>query len=369
MKTFNTFKTVGLIIVGSLLLAACENPPPEAVQRGYRGVGQELLYNPDALSEAIANNQVPAPQPPIPAGGPKAGDIYENVEVLGDLSVGEFTRLMAAITEWVSPEEGCNYCHVNEGFQYDTKYTKKVARVMIQMTQRANVAWGDHVGGAGVTCYTCHRGKNIPEYVWATDPGRPHPPGVMTAGQNIASVNAAYSSLPNDSFSLYLAGDEEKAKDLPWRVAGRTALPNGNDSNVKETEWVYSLMMHFSDSLGVNCTHCHNTRAFYDWEQSSPERVRAWYGIRMVREMNNEYVDPTADWLPDHRKGPLGDPLKVNCATCHQGAYQPLLGANMIDDYPNLAKYTVAAPTPEVEEEAEAAAGAEENPEGMTAGN
>ncbi len=41
----------------------------------------------------------------------------------------------------------------------------------------------------------------------------------------------------------------------------------------------------------------------------------------------------------------------------------------MIDDYPNLAKYTVAAPTPEVEEEAEAAAGADENPEGMTAGN
>ena len=50
----------------------------------------------------------------------------------------------------------------------------------------------------------------------------------------------------------------------------------------------------------------------------------------MVREMNNDFINRTTDWLPEHRKGPLGDPLKVNCGTCHQGAYQPLLGANMI---------------------------------------
>ena len=34
----------------------------------------------------------------------------------------------------------------------------------------------------------------------------------------------------------------------------------------------------------------------------------------------------------------------MNCATCHQGAYQPLLGANMLADYPNLSKL---APAPE----------------------
>ena len=178
----------------------------------------------------------------------------------------------------------------------------------------------------------------------------------MTAGQNIASVTAAYSSLPNDPLTPYLEGDEEEAKNLPWRVAGTTALPSGNRSSVKQTEWIYSLMMHFSDSLGVNCTHCHNTRAFYDWEQSSPARVTAWHGIRMVREMNNDYVNETADWLPDHRKGPMGDPLKVNCATCHQGAYKPLLGANMVQDYPNLSRYTVAVKAEPVEENAQEAA-------------
>jgi photosynthetic reaction center cytochrome c subunit len=31
-----------------------------------------------------------------------------------------------------------------------------------------------------------------------------------------------------------------------------------------------------------------------------------------------------------------GDVLKVNCATCHQGANKPLLGAPMARDYPEL---------------------------------
>jgi photosynthetic reaction center cytochrome c subunit len=64
----------------------------------------------------------------------------------------------------------------------------------------------------------------------------------------------------------------------------------------------------------------------------------------MVKEMNNAYINPTNDWLPAHRQGPLGDAQKVNCATCHQGAYQPLLGANMLADYPNLG---ALAPAPE----------------------
>ena len=141
-------------------------------------------------------------------------------------------------------------------------------------------------------------------------------------------------------------------------------------------------MMHFSDSLGVNCTHCHNTRAFYDWEQSSPARVRAWHGIRMVREMNTKYVNQTTDWLPDHRKGPMGDPLKVNCATCHQGAYKPMLGANMVKDYPNLARSTLLSVQPEATPEAELEATVDEateeapaqastgvNDHGMTAGS
>ena len=139
MKTLTTklLTTVGLGT--ALLLGGCEMPPPESSQWGYRGTGMEGLYDPDRLQDVADKNVVPDAIPAVPAVGPKASDIYKNVQVLGDLSVGEFTRLMVAVTQWVSPEEGCNYCHVaGEGFEADTLYTKKVARVMIQMTQNAN---------------------------------------------------------------------------------------------------------------------------------------------------------------------------------------------------------------------------------------
>ena len=106
MKTLTTklFATVGLGT--ALLLGGCEMPPPESTQWGYRGTGMEGLYNPDRLDELAADNVMPEAIPAVPAVGPKAKDIYQNVQVFGDLSVGEFTRLMAAIPQWVSSEEG-----------------------------------------------------------------------------------------------------------------------------------------------------------------------------------------------------------------------------------------------------------------------
>ncbi|GAB5414625.1 MAG: hypothetical protein Cons2KO_22280 [Congregibacter sp.] len=338
-------KTSLKLLMGSALLvtvglAGCERPPVEAVQRGYRGTGMEQVVNPRSFAESVTENVAPDPVPAVPSTGPKAKDIYQNVQVLGDISAGEFNRLMVAITNWVSPEEGCTYCHGNDGFASDDKYTKKVARVMIAMTQRANEEWGEkHTAPTGVTCYTCHRGQPVPEYVWTQDPG-PKMAGAMAkhpTGQNIASPAVGYASLPYDPFTPYLDGDAN------IRMAGDTALPTGNRQSIKQTEWTYSLMMHFSQSLGVNCTYCHNSRAFTNWEQSPPTRLKAWHAIRMVREMNNRYIGDTVSYLPDNRKGPMGDPLKLACNTCHQGAYKPLYGAPMLKDYPNLATQSVGS--------------------------
>lgn len=356
----NSMKLLG---TGALLvtmgLAGCEKPPMEVVQRGYRGTGMEQVINPDAFSKSVAANQAPAAIAAVPKSGPKASEVYENVQVLGDLSAGEFNRLMAAITEWVSPEEGCTYCHGNEGFAADDKYTKKVARVMIAMTQRANEEWGaKHTAPTGVTCYTCHRGQPVPEYVWTEDPG-PKMPGSLAmhpTGQNNVD-GVGYTSLPYDPFTPYLQGDAD------IRMAGDTALPTGNRKSIKQTEWTYALMMHFSESLGVNCTYCHNSRAFANWEQSPPSRLKAWHGIRMVREMNNSYIGDTVDYLPDNRKGPMGDPLKLACNTCHQGAYKPLYGAPMLKDYPNLAKQSSGS-----KELISVAADTQELPAGATGG-
>jgi photosynthetic reaction center cytochrome c subunit len=113
------------------------------------------------------------------------------------------------------------------------------------------------------------------------------------------------------------------------------------------TEWTYALMMHMSTSLGVNCTYCHNSRSFAEWAESPPARTTAWHGIRMVRDINMSYIEPLKPlWVRNPtgpaegphgpRLGAMGDPLKVNCATCHQGVNRPLNGAPMLRDFPEL---------------------------------
>lgn len=322
------------------LLAGCERPPVETVQSGYRGTGMEQVYNPRLLAEQAPANEAPAPLEPASPDGPKAGQIYQNVKVLGHLSVGEFNRTMAAMTAWVSPKQGCVHCHNVQNFADDSLYPKLVARRMLQMTQTINSDWQRHVGKTGVTCYTCHRGEPVPKEVWFK-PMTPNGSNTFSgnkAGQNAAAPSVGLSSLPNDPFTPFLLESEN------IRVAGVEALPAGNRQSIKQTEWTYGLMMHMSKSLGVNCTQCHNTRALGSWDNSSPPRVTAWHGIRMVRSLNLEYLVPLTQTFPANRLGPTGDVAKVNCATCHQGAHKPLYGAEMAKFHPELLTKSPVAP-------------------------
>jgi photosynthetic reaction center cytochrome c subunit len=266
--------------------------------------------------------------------------VYKNVQVLKNVSTGAFGRLMVSMTQWVAPQQGCGYCHVSGNFASDAKYTKVVARRMLQMTQHINADWKTHVGATGVTCYTCHRGQPVPSYIWFQNPGEEAALGPLGGhtGKNQPSAAAGSSSLPVDPFSPFL---EDKAN---IRVISTTALPDGDRSSIKQTDWTYSLMIHMSNALGVNCTYCHNSRAFSSWEQSSPARVTAWYGIRMVRDLNETYLKSLAGVFPPNRLGALGDVPKVNCTTCHQGAFKPLLGAAMAKGYPELLAVATATP-------------------------
>ena len=327
---------LALSIWAAILLSGCERPPIETVQTGFRGTGMEQIYNPRTLIKQASLNQAPAAPEAAAADGPKASQVYKNVQVLGDLSVGQFNRHMASITQWVAPDQGCAYCHNVQNFAEDTKYTKVVARRMIQMTQKVNQDWKPHVAETGVTCYTCHRGNNVPTQVWTAPKDRKYASSLLgdLAGQNIATKESGLTSLPFDPFTPYL-------KDAaPIRVNGNEAMAgvgaNANRASLKQTDYTYSLMVHMSESLGVNCTYCHNTRNFQSWEESRPQRVTAWHGIRMARELNNDYMTPLTDTFPPHRLGPKGDVAKVNCSTCHQGAYKPLYGAAMAKDFPEL---------------------------------
>jgi photosynthetic reaction center cytochrome c subunit len=323
------FAGLGLVVA----LAGCERPPVESLQGGFRGTGMDEMINPRIDSVKAAKNTIPAPLPAAVGEGPSAATVYQNVQVLKDLNVGQFTRVMLAMTQWVAPpDQSCNYCHA-ANMASDERYTKVVARRMLQMVRHLNTDWKDHVGKTGVTCYTCHRGNAVPQYVWFKNPGQSERMGntASMAGNDSVSTAVSYASLPYDPFSTYLIGNNE------IRVISKDALPDGNRASTRGTEMTYALMTHMSTSLGVNCTYCHNTRSFAVWDTSTPKRTTAWYGIRMVRNLNTDYLIPLTDTFPNHRLGVLGDVAKVNCTTCHQGVFKPLYGESMLKDYPELA--------------------------------
>jgi photosynthetic reaction center cytochrome c subunit len=333
--TFSRTSLVALVVAASALLAGCERPPVDSVQSGFRGTGMVQVYNPRILASEAELNTAPAALPEADKGGPRASQVYKNVKVLGDLSVGEFNRVMIAYTQWVAPTQGCGYCHNLANLADDSLYTKVVARRMTEMTKHLNATWKSHVAQTGVTCHTCHRGQPVPSQIWFKPDDSKLAKGFLGQrnGQNEPIYTVGFSSLPKDPFSPYLE------QDRVIRQIPQTALPQGinsNGSTTQDTEATYGLMIHMSRGLGVNCTFCHNSRNFSNWAESPPQRATAWHGIRMVRELNNEFISPLTSAFPASRLGPTGDIGKVNCSTCHQGAYKPLYGEPMAKNWPEL---------------------------------
>jgi photosynthetic reaction center cytochrome c subunit len=324
------------VLAGMVLLAACERPPVESQQVGYRGTGMVDIVNPRTEAMIVAANDVPASVPPIPdTGGPRASDTYSNIQIpaLQELGVAQFNRLMTALTQWVAPEVGCNYCHVAADLSSDDIYTKVVSRRMIEMTIDINTNWSEHVGATGVTCFTCHRGESVPSETWHTGVADPHAGGfaALSYGQNAPAGAVGLTSLPSDPLTAHLRDASESIRVQPVR-----ALPTGSGASIQATEQTYALMIHMSESLGVNCTYCHNTRAFQPWPGSTEARVTAWHGLALARHVNGDYIEPLTDVFPPERLGPLGDAPKASCATCHRGQSRPLNGVSMTAGFPEL---------------------------------
>lgn len=301
------------LLLGTALasLTGCDLGGKTSVQRGYRGTGMEYLVDNSQHAAKVAAVSVPASLPPAPPASP--GPLpWKNVQVLTDVSVAELNRTMMSLTQWVTGSpSNCQYCHNLKDLASDTLengqslYTKVVARRMLQMTRQINGQYSQHVANTGVTCYTCHRGKPIPQGVW-------------------------FYGKQTDYLRHYL--DRDGA-----RVVSQTEAPSpANRSSVKQTEWTYALMISQSNSLGVGCTYCHNSRQFSSWEQAPKQRVVAYHGIMMSRDINTNYLAPLHTVFPQVRLGPMGDAAKVQCSTCHQGAYKPLYAAQMVKDYPAL---------------------------------
>ena len=125
-----------------------------------------------------ATQSVTAPAAPAAA----VQSTHKNLQILPrDIPHDELIALMRNVSRSLGVR--CNHCHVvtatepKEVFDFpaDTKEEKRVARVMMQMTQQLNGAWMERVEQAEghtnappeaeqrVSCWTCHRGKVEPE--------------------------------------------------------------------------------------------------------------------------------------------------------------------------------------------------------------
>jgi photosynthetic reaction center cytochrome c subunit len=326
-----------LIVWG--LASTLQTLPVNSVQLGYRGTGMIEQYNVHKVDQQTARNTPLGEYPPVTPAGKPASAVYKNIQVLKTVDANDFLRLMASMAQWVQPQEGCAYCHSVVNMASDALYTKQVSRHMLLMTQYINENWRSHVGAAGVTCATCHRGQGAPQYTWhfSLPPGGLHGAAATTSGENAPSAAADTSALPSDPFTPFLLNAAK------IDVQGATALPDGNRTSIEQTNWTYALMMHFAHSLGVGCNYCHNSRAFSIWDQGTPNRVTAWYGIQMVRDLNRNFMVPITNIFPAGRRGTMGDVAKINCETCHQGAYAPFYGAHVVAGYPSLTHPTNGA--------------------------
>jgi photosynthetic reaction center cytochrome c subunit len=210
---------------------------------------------------------------------------------------------------------------------------------MVGMVQSINENWIGHVQSnaqVGVTCYTCHRGQAVPSEIWFRMGPVNKSAGGWAATQNRVTVQSQYTSLPSDALETFLLDyGRIGVHDLESHVAAsptEEGYPTWQD-----TERTFSLMNYVSNSLGVNCVFCHNTRAFYDPEQVTPQWSTEMLGISMVQEINNDWLVPLEGLLPAERLGPVfADAPKAACKTCHKGYQQPMQGLNVISEWPEL---------------------------------
>lgn len=223
----------------------------------------------------------------------------QNVKVLTGMTTTEVWNFMTIYMAG-GLQVDCTYCHNINNFGADgpeigddeVAARKDNARLHLEMVADLNKNWitqlseveGKQPSGAQIICATCHNGQPQP-VAWADE----------------------LHALPNDY-------------RLPLRDAnGNVGTPADIDAALLVTgrDDIYSLdavqynqhtMYHMSESLGVGCTHCHNSRYFPSWEQPAK-----YYALTML-QMNQHILGNYADSMNNQ---------EPSCVLCHQNQVRP----------------------------------------------
>jgi photosynthetic reaction center cytochrome c subunit len=99
---------------------------------------------------------VSAQDAPKQGGGRGQQQPHKNLKILKDDQV---RPVMGAMKDALGQK--CDFCHVQGDFASDENPKKAIALQMIALVNDVNAKFPD--GKVHVSCYTCHRGKNMPD--------------------------------------------------------------------------------------------------------------------------------------------------------------------------------------------------------------
>ncbi|NDJ84929.1 MAG: photosynthetic reaction center cytochrome c subunit [Chloroflexi bacterium] len=230
----------------------------------------------------------------------------QNVQILTNMTTTEITGYML---NHFSAGMGvdCTYCHSLENFAADewddevAMARKTTALEHLELTADLNRNWLTQLAGltetkrpsgAQITCTTCHNGEPLPD-PWPED-------GPLDEDLR----------LPLDADTVFSVEEE-----------GILNVNARKDISLDTVQYNQEVMYHMNTSLGVGCTHCHNSRYFPSYE-GVPAKNYTINMLQMSQHLWNNYEETLGGKQP-------------SCYLCHQGAPIPPGAARSVDVMPD----------------------------------
>jgi photosynthetic reaction center cytochrome c subunit len=210
----------------------------------------------------------------------------QNVQVLTGMSTAAIAGYMVNQVS-AGMQVDCTHCHNIQNFAADewddevAMQNKMTARVHLTMSADLNQNWltqladltpDKHPSGVQISCATCHLGEAQPQ-AWPEN----------------------QQSLPDD-FRLPLDGEDILKVNARSDVSLDTVQANQH------------LMYYMNSSMGIGCTHCHNSRYFPSFEQ--PAKYYANHMLEMSTYIRDNYQEDMGGQEP-------------SCNLCHYGNILP----------------------------------------------